>query len=128
MPFSNFTTISAYSRKQAIEDGVLIDITAAATDHGFKLHTVVTDNLYHAYLNPPDDLVETHGQSLDGRLHDMLHMAYFAAKKSKGQSRIEFEVLFLMAPGKHEKVTVIAQVGPGDDPAPVLTLMLPGDD
>ncbi len=50
------------------------------------------------------------------------------AKKSKGKSRVEFEVLFLMRPEYREKVQVVAHVGPGDDGEAVLTLMLPGDD
>ena len=128
MPFENFTVISTYSRQQAIEDGVLIDITATAAEHGFKLHTVVTDNLYHQYLTPPEGLSAGEGQSLTGRLHDLLTMAMLAARKGLGSNRVEVEVLFLMRPGVTELVKVIAHVGPGDDPAPVLTLMLLGDD
>ena len=128
MPFENFTLISTYTRAQAIADGVLIDISATAAKHGFKLHTVVTDNLYHRYLTPPDGLSAGEGQSLAGRLHDLLTMAMLAARKGLGRNRVEFEVLFLMRPGKLDLVKVIAHVGPGDDPAPVLTLMLPGDD
>jgi len=36
--------------------------------------------------------------------------------------------LFLMRPGEMEKVKVILHIGPADDPAPVLTLMLPEDE
>ena len=45
--------ISTYTRKQAIEDGVLIDISTAARESGFKLPTVVTERLFHQYLTPP---------------------------------------------------------------------------
>lgn len=127
MPFENFTVISTYTRQQAIEDGVLIDISSAAAEHGFKLHTVVTDNLYHQYLLPPAGL-EGEGQSLTGRLHDLLTMAMVAARKGQDQDRADFEVLFLMRPGQHERATVILHVGPGDRGEAVLTLMLEGDD
>ena len=127
MPFADFTIISTYTRKQAIEDAVLIDITAAAHEHGFKLHTVVTDNLYHQYLSPPEDL-HGEGQSLAGRLHDLLTIAMVAARGNKDSNRVKFEVLFLMRPGQLERVQVIAHVGPGDKGEAVLTLMLPGDD
>ena len=83
MSFDQFTVISTYSRKQALEYGVLIDITAAAAEHGFKLPTVVTDNLYHGYLMPPECL-KGEGQSLAGRLHDLLMLAMVAARRGLG--------------------------------------------
>jgi len=48
--------IFQYTRAQAIEDGVLIDVTAQAAELGFRVHTVVTDSLYHGYVVPPDGL------------------------------------------------------------------------
>ena len=44
---NNWNLIYAYTRAQAIEDGVLIDVTEQAKAIGFKLHTVVTDHLFH---------------------------------------------------------------------------------
>jgi len=126
MPFSDFPVIFSYSRADALADGVLIDITAAAREHGFKLHTAVTDSLF-GYVVPPDGL-EGEGQSLEGRMHDLLTLAMIAARKGLNHDRVEFEVLFLMEPGKLEKVRVILHVGPGDQGEAVLTLMLPGDD
>jgi hypothetical protein len=35
--------IFQYTRAQAIEDGVLIDVTVQAAELGFRVHTVVTD-------------------------------------------------------------------------------------
>ena len=65
--------MSSYSRKQALEDGVLIDVTQQAKASGFKLPTAIGDNLYHQYITPPDGL-EGDGQSLEGRLHDVFEM------------------------------------------------------
>lgn len=123
----DFELIYSYTRAQAIADGVLIDVTAEARETGFKLHTVVTDNLYHRYIVPPAGL-EGEGQSVEGRLHDVLWMVLVAAKKQSEGSYVENHVLFLMAPGRQEKVKVVAVVGPGDEGEPVLTIMLPGDD
>jgi len=125
MPFSNFTTIYSYTRAQALADGVLVDITAAR-EHGFKLKTAVTDNLF-GYVVPPDGL-EGEGQSVEGRLHDLLTLAMIAARKGLNQYRVEFEVLFLMEPGRLEKVRVVLHVGPGDQGEAVLTLMVAGED
>lgn len=59
------------TRKQATEDGVLIDATAQVRQMGFKL--------YEDYLIPPAGL-EGEGHSLFGRLHDLLFRTLIAAK------------------------------------------------
>ncbi|MYL83448.1 hypothetical protein GTA51_09955 [Desulfovibrio aerotolerans] len=124
----DWNVIYSYTRAQAIEDGVLIDITADAKATGFKVHTVVTDNLYHQYIEVPTGLDRSYGQSSAGRLHDLLTLAMFAARSSKGTDRVYFKVSFLMGPDKKETVDIIAHIGPGDNAEPVLTIMLPEDD
>ena len=119
--------IYSYSRAEAIADGVLVDVTEQAKATGFKLPTVVTDNLYHHYIEPPAGLAGE-GQSVTGRLHDLLTLALFAAKRAGNSDRVYFKVSFLMSPGRLETVEVIAHIGPGDTAAPVLTIMLPEDD
>jgi hypothetical protein len=119
--------IFQYTRAQAIEDGVLIDVTAQAAELGFRVHTVVTDSLYHGYVVPPDGL-EGEGQSVSGRLQDLLFQTLIAASRQRGVDRVEYEVLFLMAPGRWDTVRVIAHIGPGDQAEPVMTIMLPGDE
>ena len=106
MPFSDFTIVSTYSRKQALADGVLIDSTATAQTYGFKLPFAISDALYRGYVMPPAGLAGE-GQSLEGRMHDLLMLANIAAKKGLEQDQVEFEVLFLMMPGKHEKVRCV---------------------
>ena len=123
----DWNVIYSYTRAQAIEDGVLIDITADAQAHGFKVPTVITDNLYHRYIEAPTGL-QAEGQSTAGRLHDLLTLALFAARSSKGTDRVYFKVSFLMGPGRSETVDIIAHIGPGDNAEPVLTIMLPEDD
>lgn len=127
MANEDFNVIYSYSRKQAIEDGILVDVTEEAKAHGFKVHTVVTDNLYHRYIEVHTGL-QADGQSTAGRLHDVLVLALFAARASKGTDRVYFKVDFLMEPGRFETVDIIALIGPGDHGEPVLTLMLPEDD
>ena len=96
----NWNVIYTYTRAQAIEDAVLIDITADAKATGFKVHTVVTDNLYRQYVEVPTGLDGSYGQSRAGRLHDLLTLAMFAARSSKGTDRVYFKVDFLMEPGR----------------------------
>ncbi|WP_419783510.1 DUF6573 family protein [Maridesulfovibrio sp.] len=64
-----FNVIFSYTRKQAIEDGNLIDVTEQAKETGFKVPVAVSLNLYERYITPPKGL-EGEGQSVTGRLHD----------------------------------------------------------
>ena len=123
----DFNLIYSYSRAQAIEDGVLIDVTTQAKEAGFKFHTVVTDNLLHSYIALPAGL-QGEGQSVEGRLRDVLLVLRTAILGKSATDYLELDVLFLMAPGRHERVRIIAVVGPGDHGEPVMTIMLPGDD
>ena len=124
----DFNLIFSYSRAQAIEDGVLIDVTAQAKEAGFKFHPVVTDNLFGSYITPPTGL-EGEGQSIEGRLHDVFFGLLAAIRSSKAATDyLELAVMFLMTPGRLERVRIIAVVGPGDHGEPVMTIMLPGDD
>jgi len=123
----SWNIVYAYSRAQAIADGVLVDVTEEAKAIGFKLHTVVTDHLFHGYVEPPAGL-DGEGQSVTGRLHDLMVLALFAARKAVNTDRVTFKVDFLMAPGRKETIEVIAHIGPGDHGEPALTIMLPEDD
>ncbi|BAH76763.1 hypothetical protein DMR_32720 [Solidesulfovibrio magneticus RS-1] len=115
----DWNIIFSYTRELAIEDGVLIDVTEQANQLGFKVNTCVTDRLYGDYLVPPAGL-EGEGQSLEGRLHDLLFRTLIAAKASIAGDRAEFDILFLMKPGSWDTVHVLAIMGPGDHSEPVL--------
>ena len=123
----NINLIFSYTRSQAIADGVLIDVTAQAKEAGFKFHTVVSDNLFHSYIAPPAGL-EGEGQSIEGRLHDVFFVLRAAIRNSQAATDYaEIDVLFVMAPGRQEKVKVVAVVGPGDSGEPVMTICLEVD-
>jgi len=125
---NDWNLIYSYTRAQAVADGVLVDVTDAARSVGFKVHTAVSEHLYHGYVEPPDGLTGK-GQSVTGRLHDLLFLVLCSAKKSHpGADRATVRIAFLMEPGRTETVDVIAHIGPGDQGEPVLTLMLPEDD
>ncbi len=127
MPEQDYTIIYSYTRTQALEDGVLIDVTEEAMASGFKIPVAVGDNLFHRYVVPSENLTKE-GQSMEGRLHDVFEMLKAAASMRWDGSRVLFDVLFLMAPGKLEQVKILAVVGPGDEGEPVLTICLPEDE
>lgn len=112
----------SYTRKQAIHDGVLIDITTLAKEAGFKVPVAITDALYCEYIKS-----DLEGQDANGRLWDVLYMLSLAARNSD-KSEILFDVIFIMSGYKEVKVTLKAVIGPGDDAEPVLTIMLEHED
>jgi len=125
--FDSEDMVVVYTRKQAIEDGVLVDVSNTATEAGFKVSVAVTESLFQNYLQPGKEL-ESFGQSLEGRLWDLLFMLYMSSRNSDS-STIHFKVLFLMDPKKTpEEVDLKAILGPGDQGEPVLTIMLPHED
>lgn len=123
--------IYAYTRAQALADGVLIDVTEDAKEAGIKYPTAVTGALWNGYIDPNERL-KSMGQSARGRLWDVLFLFTFAARSSaKGCNELLYKVNFLMDEGdkyQQETVEIKAFCGPGDDGAPVLTLMLPDED
>jgi len=127
MNSNEFKLIYSYSRREAIRDGVLINVSDQAQQSGFKVPVAVTDHLYHGYVVPAEGL-EGEGQSVEGRLHDLFWMCQAAIKNRLDGDRVEFVCMFLM-PGKLlQAVKCLVVIGPGDQGEPVVTLMLPGDE
>lgn len=120
-----FQVIYSYSRQQAIEDGVLINVSATARQLGIVYPVAITDTVWHGYIEPSAKS-KSLGQSVMGRLWDVLWMFRIKAHV-KTAPRLHFQVYFLMD-GKMELVELKAVCGPGDTPAPVITIMLPGED
>lgn len=70
--------ISQYSRANAIEDGVLIDVSKMAREAGFKVHVAITSELNSKLKDIPP---EFYWQDYNGRLWDLLNMAVFNGRK-----------------------------------------------
>lgn len=122
-----FNIIYSYTRQQAIEDGVLIDVAELARESGFKVPVAVSDHLFHSYVEPAGGL-EGEGQSVAGRLHDLFWMSQAAIKNRLDGDRVEFVCMFLMPRKVLQSVKCVAIIGPGDHGEPVLTICLPGDE
>lgn len=120
--------IYSYTRKQAIEDGVLVDLTPWAKESGFCISVVCTSAVWHGWIVPPDKAKAT-GQSERGRAHDLLFMLLTAIRRSpKSTDLLYFKVLFQQSPGRTETVRFKAVCGPGDQGEPVVTIMEPNED
>jgi len=118
----NMEYISSYSRAQAIDDGVLIDVSETAREAGFVFPVAVTQGVWQTWIDP-------HGlefQDEQGRLWDILTMLRFTIKRSiPGLDTISFTVRMVVAPKRPpELVPLWSKCGPGDNREPVLTIML----
>lgn len=130
--FTKDDVVFSYSRAQALADGMLVDLTEKARGYGFKVPFACTEPVWGLVEWTELDTQRKPGlgQSTEGRLHDLLTLAYQAARSTQG-NRAVFDVLMVPKDGTGEeprRVQFHMVVGPGDDPAPVCTLMLIGED
>lgn len=113
--FNAADLIHCYTRAEALADGVLVDVTAEARRAGIRIPTALTAGACEAFgAADPAELARLLGivrlamglvaNDNDDRLH-------FRARDPRGRW-----------------VDAWAHVGPGDDPAPVLTILLEGED
>jgi hypothetical protein len=124
--FDDAEAIFSYSRKQAIEDGVLIDVTATAKEAGVRFPAALTAAAWAKCVAVPRG-VECQDEA--GRLWDVLTMFRLAARRAGGDT-----LLFTLHVRNDNRdrtpplVRLKAVCGPGDDAAPVITVMLPDED
>ena len=117
--------ISVYSRQQAIEDGVLVDVSQLAKEAGWKWPVAITQALHADLANIPKQFSH---EDYTGRLWDVLWMGMLAAKQSRG-AVIAFDlILHTQDNGTEGEYSVKAVCGPGDNGEPVITIMLPHED
>jgi len=116
--------IHSYTRTQAIEDGVLVDVTPVAREAGIKFPVALTRAVWDKYVVPGPRAKE-YGQTKSGRLWDTLWMLRLAA--TRGGQVIHYRLYFIMKE-RRRLVTLKAVCGPGDEGEPVITVMLPEED
>lgn len=120
--------IYAYTRAQALDDGVLIDVTETAKEAGIRHHTAVTAAVWHEYVRVPNGVT---GQDERGRLWDILWMFWIAVRrlpKDQGSDLLLYQLLVRNDETEPKEVTLKAVCGPGDKLEPVITIMLPDED
>ena len=117
--------IFAYTRAQAIADGVLVDVTKTAKEAGFKVSVAMTDTVNAEYVQVPAGV---EGQDEEGRLWDILWMCSLEARRQKENSVILFSVLVQNSNRGPKKIGLKCVCGPDDEGAPCLTIMRPGED
>ena len=122
--FSPDDLIHSYTRQQAIEDGVLMDVSETAKEAGVRFPVALTRAVWAQYVEVPDGV---DCQDEAGRLWDVLWMFRHGAEGADGD-RFEFDLLVRNDNRQADQVTLRAICGPGDDAKPVITIMLLDED
>jgi hypothetical protein len=123
--FDDAEVVFSYSRRQAIEDGVLIDVTATAKEAGIRFPVALTAAAWTRCVAVPPGVA---CQDEAGRLRDVLTVFRAAARRSGGDT-LSFAVHVRNDSRRQTPppVRLKAVCGPGDDAAPVVTIMLPDE-
>jgi hypothetical protein len=115
--------IHTYTRAQAIEDGVLVDVSETAGEAGFRWPVALTAGVWALIEDIPPRFQGI--QDVQGRLWDVLWMARCAARRGSGR---ETSYRLTLHHGRKTYATLKLVSGPGDEGEPVITIMLPGED
>ena len=125
--------IHAYTRAQAIEDGILVDVSETAREAGFKIPVAVTRTVWDRLVALPEGYQGFQDES--GRLWDVLCMAHYYVVRASNSDRVRMCVLVRdirkdlhdshRPPRRHFPIVAI---GAGDQAEPVITVMFPEDD
>ena len=125
--------VFSYTRRQAIKDGVLVDVTETAREAGFSIPVALSRAVWDRLVALPEGYLGFQDEA--GRLWDVLWMARHYALRARDRDRVTMCVLVRdirkdlrdseCAPRRHFPVVAI---GAGDEGEPVVTIMFPEDD
>lgn len=128
--FTDADLIHVYTRREALDDGVLMDAGATAREAGFKVPVALTAQVWATCVSWSPD--ERTPQDEDGRLWDVVWMAALAARAAarRGDNgRVAFEVRVVPRGGRRPKLTRLSlMLGPGDRGECVATILAPDED
>lgn len=113
--------IYTYTRQQAIEDGVFVDVSEVARTIGFVIPVVITSSIYYAYIKKDDE------QETARRLDAFLLIMYkqIQEQKNKVDNFLKAKVCF--DKDKETEVWAVVEGISPVDPRPAMNIMLPED-
>ena len=134
--FEDADLIHRYTRAQALEDGVLVDVSETAKDAGFRVPVAVTQTAWADCVHwIEEDSARIVHQDESGRLWDVLWMAYVAARVNQNKSELLYRLTLTRTEGREtvkgyrnvlvRDLVLKLHIGPGDDGEMVFTIMLP---
>lgn len=133
-PYSSDDIIFTYTRADALQDGVLVELPGdLCRNAGIIVSVAVTRAIWDEYISP-EYLSELADQDVPGRIWDLLWMFSYAARQSRNTSIVFFKTEFVILDDENHAcssrtlATFKAICGPGDEGEPVITIMLPEED
>lgn len=124
--------IYIYSRAQALEDGILVDVTEIAKVAGFKIPVAVSHAVWAMYIDwTIEDSYKQTYQDQKGRLWDILWMLYLACKRNSDEVYLNYHLRVIPRDGRSKypaHIELKAIINGGDNGEPVITIMLPCED
>jgi hypothetical protein len=109
--------IHVYTRAQALKDDVLVDVSEVAREAGFGIPVALTAAVW-ADVNAQGEW--------EGRLWDLLYMAYVTAHRFRHDSERVYQLT--MPVGRKRLYAAKLHVGAGDDGSPAATILRPEED
>ena len=103
--------ISRYTRAQAIEDGVLVDVSELAREAGFRFPVAMTPESFETTVSVPAGLEDRLGET--GRLWDVLYLASCEAKRSGEASELTYKVRVQVVANRARDISLKKHCGPG---------------
>jgi len=128
-PLTGAPIISGYSRKQAIEDGVLIDLSDIACPLFWIWPVACTAGVWQQLVAAGvDPKKEAEGGATYGRRAKQLIVNSWEAAQAQRNGGERSDILQFMADTDAGNTKVWARVTPGDDGESVVTIMLISED
>lgn len=140
--FDKEDLISVYSTRQAVEDGMLVEVDRGISQEaGIRFPVLMTRAVWDRYVEVPDGLKVP--QDLEGRLWDVLSMFRLEAQKAGSASDMRFSLYVVMARAQewlpnesrassrlHRMVMLkaVIQARDFDDLSPAIFIMTPQED
>ena len=125
--------ISVYTRAQAIEDGILVDVSDTAREAGFRIPVAVTRTVWDRLIALPEGYRGFQDEA--GRLWDVLWMTRHYALRAASSDRVTMCVLvrdvrkdLRDSTRPLRKHYPIVAIGAGDEGEPTITVMFAEDD
>jgi hypothetical protein len=117
--------IFAYTRKDALANGVLVDITKRAKEVGFSVPIAVTSAVWHRFIEIPNAVFQPMETE---RVRKMLLALCDVVLADWEKGKWFFPLRVESALGKASMVTLKGVLAKDDDGAFAFTVMLPDED
>jgi hypothetical protein len=132
MLFDDAEILSRYTRAQAIEDGILVDMTvepfgSLAREAGLKWPICMTATAFHEFVAVVDGAKGHVGQDVKGRFWDVVFM-FRHTRREVSPLEARWKLVVRDPDGRSRMKELKCVSGPADDMSPCLTFMLPGED